>query len=80
MRIELIKGQFTKGDALTIIRKLIDVKIRFQEEKIKFSDNEEDIKMRESRIISLQKDLSESRRLVEAHSGLISLHSELHLG
>ena len=61
MKINIIKGKFKPDEALSIITKMIDVKIKFQEEKIKTSDNEEDIKMRENRIKSLQKELYESR-------------------
>jgi hypothetical protein len=80
MNIDLIKGRFKTSDAMSIISNMIDVKIKFEEEKILGSDNEEDIKMRESRIKTLQKDLSESRKLVEAQAGLVSLHSEIQLG
>lgn len=79
MKIHLIKGQFTGKDALSIITKMIDVKIKFQEEKIKNSDNEEDVKMRETRIKSLQKELYESRKLIESKGDAISLESEITL-
>lgn len=79
MKIHLIQGQFTGKDAITIITKMIDVKIKFQEEKIKNSDNEEDIKMRETRIKTLQKELYESRNLIEAHGDMVSIESEINL-
>lgn len=59
--MQLIKGKFKSQDALTIITQLVDIKIRFHEEKINSSANEEDIKMRESRIKELQKYLKETR-------------------
>ena len=37
MKIQLIQGQFTGKDAITIITKMIDVKIKFQEEKLKLT-------------------------------------------
>lgn len=79
MKINIIKGQFKTSEALSIITKMIDVKIKFQEEKIKNSDNEEDIKMRENRIKSLQKELYESRKFIESHRGLISLQSDIQI-
>ena len=79
MKIHLIQGQFTGKDAITIITKMIDVKIKFQEEKIKSSDNEEDVKMRETRIKNLQKELYESRKQIESHRGAVSLESEINL-
>ncbi len=79
MKIHLIQGQFTAKDAIAIITKMIDVKIKFQEEKIKSSDNEEDIKMRETRIKTLQKELYESRKLIEAHGDIVSIESVINL-
>lgn len=79
MKIHLIQGTFTSKDAITIITKMIDVKIKFQEEKIKHSDNEEDVKMRETRIKNLQKELYESRKLIEAHGDIVSIESEINL-
>lgn len=79
MKIHLIKGQFNSKEAISIISKMIDIKIKFQEDKIKSLDNEEDIKMRENRIKSLQKELDESRQFIEKKGDTVSLHSEIHL-
>ncbi len=79
MKIHLIQGQFTGKDAISIITKMIDVKIKFQEDKIKHSDNEEDVKMRENRIKILQKELYESRKLIEANGEIVSIESEINL-
>jgi len=79
MKIHLIQGQFTGKDALDIITKMINVKIKFQEEKIESAHNEEDIKMREMRIKSLQKELYESRKFIEMHGDKVSLESEINL-
>jgi ribosomal protein S15P/S13E len=79
MKINIIKGKFKPEEALSIITKMIDVKIKFQEEKIKTSDNEEDIKMRENRIKSLQKELYESRKFIESQRGLVSIQSEINV-
>lgn len=80
MKIHLIQGNFTRNDAISIITKIIDVKIKFQEEKIKSSDNEEDVKMRENRIKSLQKELYDSRKAIEALGDNVSLQSEINIG
>ncbi len=79
MKIHLIHGQFSGKDALEIITKMINVKIQFQEEKIENSHNEEDIKMRETRIKSLQKELYESRKFIETQGDKVSLESEINL-
>jgi hypothetical protein len=80
MKIHLIQGHFTSKDALSIVTKMIDVKIKFQEEKIKSSDNEEDIKMREHRIKSLQKELYDFRNTIEVSEDSVSLLCELNIG
>jgi hypothetical protein len=77
MKVQLLRGRFTKDEALNILTKMVDVKIKFQEEKIKTSDNEEDIKMRESRIKELQKDLFKARFYIEHQKGKIELNSDI---
>jgi hypothetical protein len=65
--MEFIKGHFTKQEAIEIITHVIHVKIKFHENKIHSTSNEEDIKMREKRILQLQKDLYEARLKIEQH-------------
>jgi hypothetical protein len=60
-KFNMIQGKFKKEDALEILTKIIDVKVKFHEDKIRLSDNEEDIKMRENRIKDLQRHLYEAR-------------------
>jgi hypothetical protein len=78
MKIQLINGQFTKADALQLITKMIDVKIKFQEDKIKSDSNEEEVKNRERKIKFLQKELYEARNYIENQSE-IHLESEIFL-
>lgn len=73
--IPLIQGQFSRQEALELITKLIAVKIRFHEDKIRNSSQEEDIKMRESRIKQLQKELYELRRSWDQEKGQVSLQA-----
>ncbi len=79
MKIQLLKGQFTSKDALDIITKMIHIKIKYHEEKIKNEDEEETIKMRENRIIKLQKELYELRKFIESNGDTVSLESEITL-
>ncbi len=79
MQIQLIEGQFSATDALGIITKMIHLKIKFQEDKIKFAANEEDIKMRESRIKKLQKDLFEASKFIATKGEKINIRSEINL-
>lgn len=79
MNIQLIQGQFSAKDAVDIITQMIHIKIKFHESKINSSSNEEDIKMREGRIKSLQKDLFNVRNYIEQQGGKIAIQSEIHL-
>lgn len=73
MEIQLIKGKFQKNDAIEIIHRFIHVKIQYHENKIGKSDNEEDIKMRETRIKELQNELSTLKNDSNSFSDLIDL-------
>ncbi len=78
MKIQLIEGHFSTKDAIEIITQMIHVKIRFHENKIDNSNNEEDVKMREKKIKLLQKNLFEFRKEMEAMKGKeVSLNSEI---
>jgi DUF4097 and DUF4098 domain-containing protein YvlB len=76
-KFQLLKGSFTKEEAINLLTRLAEVKIRYHEGKISHSDNEEDIKMRENRIKRLQKDLYEARMYIEQKAGRVELNSEI---
>ena len=59
MNIQLIQGEFNPGDALELISKMIEQKIKYQENRISKYSSEEDIKYRESKIRYLQNELFE---------------------
>lgn len=75
--MQLIQGQFTAQEALDIITQMINVKIKFHENKINNSHAEEDIKMREKRIKQLQQELQESRDYIQKQGKNIALDCEL---
>lgn len=77
MKIQLIKGSFSSSDATELITELIKVKIKFHENKISNTHNEEDIKMRESRIKQLQNDLHEVRKYINGKDANVKLVSEI---
>lgn len=79
MEVKLVSGSFEQREALDLITRLIDVKIRFHEERIRKSDQEEDIKQRESKIIRLQQDLYTIRQELGRTEKRISLDAELHV-
>lgn len=63
MELQLINGYFKAAEAGELLTELVNTKIRFHEKRIQLAgDNEEDIKMREKRIIELQRGLSEIRQ------------------
>ncbi|MBN8701781.1 MAG: hypothetical protein J0M08_01865 [Bacteroidetes bacterium] len=80
MKIKLIQGAFGKEDAVSLLTQIIHVKIKFHENKIQKSHNEEDIKMRESRIKQLQKELYELRSAVNSITGIVYLDSTIEVG
>lgn len=73
MNIQLIEGQFNASDALDIITRMIQVKVKFHEDKITQSSNEEDIKFREAKIKRLQNELHAFRNHMSELSGAITL-------
>jgi thermostable 8-oxoguanine DNA glycosylase len=76
METTLIQGRFPSKVAEELLSQLIQVKIRFHEEKIKTSYmTEEDIKATESRIRQLQHDLRSAREYVRTNpDGFFDLH------
>ena len=79
MELHLIDGQFDGTEAIEIIAQLIQVKIKYHENKIKSSHNEEDVKMRERKIKTLQKELAVSREYIQKQSNNISINSVINL-
>jgi hypothetical protein len=78
MKIQLIQGKFNAQDAMELVSKMIHMKIKFHESRITNTCSEEDIKMRESKIKHLQKDLYEARNFISREK-IINLESELFL-
>ncbi len=79
MKLSLLKGSFSPKEIEKIITELIQVKIKFHEEKIQNSDEEETIKMRENRIIKLQNDLKEVRSFLSNSNALIHADAEIEI-
>lgn len=79
MQLQLVHGQFSQHEAISLISQLIHVKIKFLESKINNLSSEEDIKMRETRIKQLQKDLFEAKKEIEHHGENISIDAQMTL-
>lgn len=77
MNIQLIQGQFNTKDAIDIITQMIHVKVKYHENKISNTLNEEDIKFCETKIKRLQKDLFEIRKFVEECGVRMNIQSEI---
>lgn len=79
MNIQLIEGEFEAKDALEIISQMIQVKIKYHENKINNLENEEDIKLRETKIKKLQKTLQECRENIADADKKIKLNAIINL-
>ena len=65
MNIQIIQGEFNAKDTLELLTKMIQIKIRYHENKIMMNSSEEDIKARESKIKRLQNELFELRENIQ---------------
>lgn len=77
MHIQLINTEFNSVDALEIIGQMIQVKIRYHENKIAKNSNEEDIKYREAKIKRLQKELYDLRSNLIGKEGNVKLDATI---
>ncbi|MFN3666553.1 MAG: hypothetical protein ACK4S0_10365 [Sediminibacterium sp.] len=75
VQLQLIKGSFDKSEALELISQMVHVKIKYHENKIKGSEKEEDIKMREKRIKQLQHEFHELRTQLMSVDQTINIES-----
>ena len=69
MEISLLKGRFTSNELEELVEKMIQMKISFHENRIQLLLNEEDIKAREKRIIELQQNLHDARKMLKEKQG-----------
>lgn len=79
MKIQLIQGEFTQREAIDIITRLIQVKIKFHESKITDAGDVETVKMREQRIKDLQFELQAVRAFIHTNGMSINLESAIQL-
>ena len=79
MELQLINGTFSSTESIEILSQLFQVKIKFHEDKIRTSQNEEDVNMRERKIIALQKGLADSREYILKNANNITINSTINL-
>lgn len=75
----LLDGEFPAAEALTVLSKLFDVKIKFHEQQICTSSSEEDIKMRERKIRDLQRNLADLRQQISNGNSQVKLQATIQL-
>jgi len=71
--LSLIQGKFSASEAVDIISSMVQVKIKFHEDKITNTSNEEDIKLQEGRIKELQNDLAELKKSIADKGGAVEI-------
>jgi hypothetical protein len=79
MEVKLITGEFNAQDSLDIITQMIQIKIKYHENKINNLSNEEDIKSREKKIKELQNELYELRNNLHSDSRTVKLDAVIHV-
>lgn len=79
MELQLIQGQFAPQEALTLLREMVDVKIKFHERKIVTAASEEDIKFREKRIKDLQAEWQQIQAQLQQNERSISLKAAVNV-
>ena len=77
MELQLLNGTFSSNESIEILNQLFQVKIKFHEEKIESSENEEDVKMRERKIKFLQSELTQAKQLIISKTGNVSINSQI---
>lgn len=65
MNIPLVQGNFSSTDSFEILNQMVQLKVKFHENKISKTSNEEDIKYRETKIKRLQHDLMELKKYID---------------
>ena len=75
--IQLIQGTFNSKEVAEIITEMIHVKIKYHENKISKSSNEEDMKYRETKIKNLQKELYKLRNDLDSKNGNVTMNASI---
>jgi hypothetical protein len=79
MKLQLVNGQFQNSESRDLVSELIKVKIKFLENKIATSDNEEEIKSKEGKIISMQNNLIALKKYLDNGNKNIRILSEIEI-
>jgi hypothetical protein len=74
MNLQIINGSFETTEAIELLSQLTSIKIKYHEDKIDATRNEEDIKQRENRIKQLQNELAIARNYLMQSAKKINLN------
>lgn len=77
MNIQLLQGNFGNDEALELISPMVNIKIKYHENKISTHYNEEDIKTRESKINQLQNEHFELRKIINLQTNGVKLETTI---
>ena len=75
--IQIIQGTFNSKEVVEIITEMIHIKIKYHENKISKSSNEEDMKYRETKIKNLQKELYKLRNDLDSKNGNVTMNASI---
>lgn len=79
MNIPLVHGNFSPSDSFELLNQMVQLKVKFHENKISKTSNEEDIKYRESKIKRLQNDLMELKQYIDQSADNLSVDVQIKL-
>jgi hypothetical protein len=79
MNIPLVHGNFSPSDSFELLNQMVQLKVKFHENKISKTSNEEDIKYRESKIKRLQNDLMELKKYIDQSNANLSVDVQIKL-
>lgn len=79
MNIPLVQGNFSASDSFELLNQMVQLKVRFHENKISKSSNEEDIKHRETKIKRLQHDMMELKKYINDNSSQFTINVQINL-
>jgi hypothetical protein len=73
MKLQLLQGSFSPEESLRLLSQMVQLKIKYQEDKIQQDAAEEDIKWRETKIKKLQHELAELKALIQNSKNNLTL-------
>ena len=79
MNIPLVQGNFSAADSFELLSQMVQLKVKFHENKISKTSSEEDIKYRETKIKRLQHDLMELKKYIDNSTNHLSVDVKINV-